>query len=102
MKSKIIIAIVFLVGGYLGLLAFKNQRYSRESVTRHSGLYSCWTVINGTVYDLTSLISTHSGGEKAILSICGKDGSFLFNKRHGSDADVKSELEVYKVGTVSQ
>jgi cytochrome b involved in lipid metabolism len=54
--------------------------------------------VNGWVYDLTSWISQHPGGQKAVLSICGKDGSDGFNGKHGWQPRPASELAWFKIG----
>jgi len=53
-------------------------------VATHNSRTSCWSMINGKVYDLTSWIPNHPGGEDAILSLCGVDGSSEFNGQHGT------------------
>lgn len=62
--------------------------------------YSCLTIINGGVYDLTSWIAQHPGGEEKILSICGKDGSTLFNDQHGGQRKPENILEKFKIGSL--
>jgi hypothetical protein len=57
--------------------------------------------INGGVYDLTAWISKHPGGERAILSICGKDGSAAFNDQHGGQRRPANELSGFKIGTIA-
>ncbi len=78
----------------------KNKWYSQSDIAKHSTETSCWTSINGNVYDVTKLANTHSGGSKGILQTCGKDGSAIFDKRHGDEGDVQSELENYRIGTI--
>jgi cytochrome b involved in lipid metabolism len=53
------------------------------------------------VYDLTAWISKHPGGERAILSICGKDGSAAFNDQHGGQRRPANELSGFKIGTIA-
>ena len=69
-------------------------------VTQHNSRSSCWAAINGNVYDLTSWIPNHPGGEAAILQLCGTDGSAKFNGQHGSDPRAKSVLAGFKIGTL--
>jgi cytochrome b involved in lipid metabolism len=57
--------------------------YSLKEVEVHNSKESCWSVIKENVYDLISWISNHLGGEKAILNICDKNGTQLFEKQHG-------------------
>ena len=46
-----------------------------SEVTKHDSATDCWSIVSGNVYNLTSLISSHSGGAEAILRNCGKDGT---------------------------
>ncbi len=67
-------------------------------VAQHNTRASCWSAINGNVYDLTSWIPKHPGGEQGILNICGKDGSSKFNGQHGGAAKQAAILAGFKVG----
>jgi cytochrome b involved in lipid metabolism len=67
-------------------------------ISSHSSKDSCWSTIEGKVYDLTSFISKHPGGADAILSICGKDGSELFDGKHGMDPRAKGLLPNFYLG----
>lgn len=71
-------------------------------VATHASRASCWTIINGNVYDLTSWIPKHPGGEQAILQLCGIDGSAKFNRKHGGDAPKEKVLFGFKVGALAQ
>ncbi|MEK7509371.1 MAG: cytochrome b5-like heme/steroid binding domain-containing protein [Patescibacteria group bacterium] len=71
-------------------------------VARHSTRASCWSSINGNVYDLTSWIPKHPGGEQAILQLCGTDGSAKFNKQHGGAAKQAAVLTGFKIGVLMQ
>lgn len=74
--------------------------FSFSEIQSRSSKNNCWTVINGEVYDLTQWISKHPGGSKAILSLCGKDGSLLFNQQHGEFKQALNILEGLKIGTL--
>jgi len=74
--------------------------YTAAEVSQHSSKSSCWSIINGNVYDLTSWIPKHPGGEGAILGICGKDGSSKFNGQHGGGAAQAQILVGFKIGVV--
>ena len=71
-----------------------------EAVALHNTRADCWTVINGGVYDLTSWIPQHPGGEQAILGLCGTDGSPRFNGQHGGAATQAAILAGFKVGDI--
>ncbi|MCX6781183.1 MAG: cytochrome b5-like heme/steroid binding domain-containing protein [Candidatus Magasanikbacteria bacterium] len=74
--------------------------YTITDVATHKDASSCWSAINGVVYDLTSWIASHPGGEGTILSICGTDGSAAFNNQHGTNGRPERILESYKIGTL--
>jgi len=73
-----------------------------QEVSAHSTRETCWSAINGGVYDLTSWIPQHPGGERPILSVCGKDGSSLFNKKHGGNAQIVTALAGFKIAVLAQ
>lgn len=68
------------------------QGYTLAQVAVHNSSSSCWSAINGKVYDLTSWINQHPGGKSAILSLCGKDGSAAYNDQHGGQRRPANEL----------
>lgn len=72
--------------------------YTMAEVSVHNTVNSCWSVVDGNVYDLTSYISRHPGGEKNILRICGKDGSSAFEGQHGGESKPEKILASYKIG----
>lgn len=77
-----------------------SATYTMTEVASHSAGTSCWTAINGGVYDVTSWISVHPGGTEAIMSLCGTDGSVAFNGQHGGQGRPASELKGFKIGEV--
>lgn len=72
--------------------------YSLTDVSVHNSQSSCWTIINGNVYDLTKWIAQHPGGEGAILSICGKNGSSAFDNQHGTSGRPEQILKTFQIG----
>ncbi|MCR4333631.1 MAG: cytochrome b5 domain-containing protein [Patescibacteria group bacterium] len=71
-------------------------------VAAHGSRESCWSTINGNVYDLTSWIPQHPGGEQAILQLCGTDGSGKFNRQHGGAPKQAAVLFGFKIGVAAQ
>jgi cytochrome b involved in lipid metabolism len=71
-------------------------------VAQHNSKASCWASISGFVYDLTSWIPNHPGGEQNILQLCGTDGTAKFNGQHGNDSRAKGVLAGFKIGTLAQ
>ena len=74
--------------------------YTLVQIATHNDGTSCWSAIDGNVYDLTSWINQHPGGEGAILSICGKDGSGAFNNQHGGQSRPENILQTFKIGAL--
>ncbi len=85
-----------------GTPSTKVKTYTLAEVATHKDASSCWTTINGNVYDVTSWISQHPGGQQAILGLCGIDGSDAFNGQHGGQARPASELASFKIGILTQ
>jgi cytochrome b involved in lipid metabolism len=69
-------------------------------VALHNSETSCWSVVNGNVYDLTSWIENHPGGKKRILSMCGVDGSAAYNGAHGDESKPPMILAGFKIGVL--
>lgn len=72
-----------------------------NQVAEHNSRSSCWSAINGSVYDLTSWIPNHPGGEQTILSLCGIDGSANYNAKHGGGSKPARILGGFKIGTLA-
>jgi cytochrome b involved in lipid metabolism len=78
--------------------------FTLSEVATHASSSDCWTVIDGSVYDITDYITSHPGGAKEITKACGIDGTQLFATQggrgsHSSLAD--KELAKLKIGTIS-
>ncbi len=113
MKNILIgLAVLVLVGGGVWFskrsgtaetaLVPGTTSYTMTQVATHNSASSCWSTINGSVYDLTNWIGKHPGGQQAILQLCGKDGSVLFNAQHGGQALQANTIETFKIGVLAQ
>ncbi len=60
--------------------------YTVEEVSLHSTGTDCWTIVGGSVYNITSYVPVHPGGDE-ILRACGTDGTTLFNSRTTEDGE---------------
>jgi cytochrome b involved in lipid metabolism len=76
--------------------------YTMDKVRENNSASSCWSIINGNVYDLTKWISSHPGGRSAITGICGRDGTSTFNGRHRGDGGPASVLTGYLLGPLAK
>lgn len=72
--------------------------YTRAQVAENNRAASCWTIIDGGVYNLTSWGREHPGGSGAIYALCGTDGSGSFSSKHGGQSRPLSELRKYYLG----
>ncbi|CAN5711464.1 hypothetical protein BH11PAT2_BH11PAT2_08780 [soil metagenome] len=116
MKTTLALAALFLLvlgGGYL--LNGKNNlpaptaqtaqtnlgTYTQAEVATHDTTNNCWATINGNVYNLTSWIAQHPGGEAPILGLCGKDGTSAFDGQHSTGGQANAELATFKIGTIT-
>lgn len=72
--------------------------YNSVDLKKHATAASCWSAINGNVYDLTKWINKHPGGPSVIKSLCGIDGSAMFDNQHGGQSRPASALANYKIG----
>jgi len=75
--------------------------YTMAQVAAHNQAADCWSVVDGKVYNLTSWISRHPGGPAVITSMCGKDGTALFDSQHKGSASAAGALNGFVLGTVS-
>lgn len=75
-----------------------EKTFTMAEVAVHKDAKSCYTVVNGNVYDVTSFITKHPGGASKILSLCGKDGSDKFNNQHGGSELQESTLAGFQIG----
>lgn len=89
-------------GSTSGAPASGGSGITAAAVAQHNSRASCWSSINGNVYDLTSWIPKHPGGEQAILKLCGTDGSANFNRQHGGDSAKESLLAGFKIGVLAR
>ncbi len=76
--------------------------YTMAKVKENNSATSCWSLINGNVYDLTKWINSHPGGSSAIKGICGRDGSSNFNSRHGGQSNPAENLAMYLLGPLAK
>ena len=76
--------------------------FTMTQVRANNTARSCWTVIDGVVYDLTKWISNHPGGSGAILFLCGTDGTNAFSAQHQNQARPAIRLDTYRLGPLNK
>jgi hypothetical protein len=75
--------------------------YTKADVALHSSDGSCWSIINGNVYDLTAYIPKHPGGPSKIRHICGENGTSAFEGQHGGESKPENTLAKYWIGILA-
>lgn len=78
-----------------------SDALTMDEVAKHNSADDCWSVINGEVYDLTQFASRHPGGQDAIHSLCGVDGTNAFLNQHGNQREPNQDLSRLRIGTLS-
>lgn len=72
--------------------------YTAADLAKHSSKSSCWSAVAGDVYDLTTWIAKHPGGQGGITSMCGRDATSSFNGQHAGASKPANFLAQYKIG----
>lgn len=79
----------------------EQSGYTMEKVRANNSEASCWSVIDGNVYDLTRWIASHPGGRGNILSLCGKNGTAEFAAKHRGDSNPQARLRGFLLGPLA-
>ncbi|MGD9755171.1 MAG: cytochrome b5 domain-containing protein, partial [Acidimicrobiia bacterium] len=83
-------------------IAAGNLILSMDEVRRHATPEDCWTVVDGTVYDMTSFIERHPAGASDIVEyLCGKDGTADFRGEHGGQGEPEKWLATLEIGSLA-
>ncbi len=77
-----------------------STTFTMADIASHNSATSCYSAIGGSVYNLTSFVTKHPGGQSAIKSLCGVDGTTAFSSQHGGQGSPASILAQYKIGVV--
>ena len=75
--------------------------YTMAKVRANNSASSCWSVINGNVYNLTDWISAHPGGSAVIRALCGTDGSAEFAAKHSGQSRPEARLSGFLLGPLA-
>lgn len=64
-----------------------TKLFSMQEASLHNSKDDCWVVIDGKVYDVTTYLDEHPGGDGVILATTGKDATDDFEDAgHSNDA----------------
>ncbi|KAI1173085.1 FMN-dependent dehydrogenase-domain-containing protein [Nemania sp. FL0916] len=63
----------------------ENPALSAQEIASHRSMSSCWIVVDGKAYDVTTYLDEHPGGPAILLKQGGTDATAEFHKIHSSD-----------------
>ncbi|KAG6480565.1 hypothetical protein ZIOFF_057149 [Zingiber officinale] len=78
-------------------MATLSKLYSMREAAEHNTREDCWVVIDGKVYDVTSYLDEHPGGDDVLLSAAGRDSTEDFEEV-GHSNDARELMKAYCVG----
>jgi 4-hydroxysphinganine ceramide fatty acyl 2-hydroxylase len=78
--------------------------FTEEDVSKHNTSSSCWITRAGKIYDVTSFLADHPGGDDLIVKYAGKDVEKIMKDatehEHSESAyDMMDEFLIGKLGT---
>lgn len=56
------------------------KSYTASDLSKHNNQTSCWTSINGKIYDITGFLTSHPAGLSKILKGCGIDATNMYGR----------------------
>ncbi|XP_030620867.1 cytochrome b5 type B [Chanos chanos] len=71
--------------------------YTLEEIQAHNMSKDTWLIIHDKVYDITSFLEEHPGGEEVLLEQAGADATESFEDV-GHSTDAREMLEQYYIG----
>lgn len=77
------------------------EQITAATVAMHAEESDCWTIIGASVYDITSYVPRHPGGDE-ILRACGADGTSLFAERTTNDGETVGSGTAHSGNATSQ
>jgi cytochrome b involved in lipid metabolism len=83
-------------------IANTEATYTLADIAIHNTQADCWTLVFDKVYNITTYIKNHPGGASSIAKICGKDGTSIFDNKHGGSSSQALILSTYKIGVLAK
>ncbi|KAI3377906.1 hypothetical protein L3Q82_009035 [Scortum barcoo] len=71
--------------------------YTLEEIRVHNMSHDTWVIIHDKIYDITSFLEEHPGGEEVLLEQGGADATESFEDV-GHSTDAREMLEQYYIG----
>ncbi|KAI7757749.1 hypothetical protein M8C21_031761 [Ambrosia artemisiifolia] len=74
-----------------------TKLYSMKEASEHNTASDCWIVVDGKVYDVSSYLEEHPGGDDVLLQVTGKDATEEFEDA-GHSKTARELMETFCVG----
>ncbi|KAJ0914438.1 putative cytochrome b5-like heme/steroid binding domain-containing protein [Helianthus annuus] len=68
---------------------------SFEEVSKHNHSTDCWLIISGKVYDVTSFLDDHPGGDQVLVLASGKDATENFEEVGHTENAIEKMKDFY-------
>jgi cytochrome-b5 reductase len=81
---------------------WRQREITVEELEQNGKVSSCWLEIDGVIYDVTSFIYDHPGGEEIIVESGGMVGAGAEFEAAGHSSDAKKMLEQYAIGRLKK
>jgi 4-hydroxysphinganine ceramide fatty acyl 2-hydroxylase len=84
----------------MGGILKRVRIYTREDIAVHNTASKCWVSRRGKVYDITTFLKDHPGGDDVILEHAGKDVEEVMKDKmeHEHSESAYEMLEEYIIG----
>ncbi|KAA8529314.1 hypothetical protein F0562_033887 [Nyssa sinensis] len=74
-----------------------TKLFSMQEASQHNSKDDCWVVIDGKVYDVSSYLDEHPGGDDVVLAATGKDATEEFEDA-GHSKSARELMETFCIG----
>ncbi|KAJ4710725.1 cytochrome b5 [Melia azedarach] len=78
-------------------MATLSKLYTMQEASQHNSKDDCWIVIDNKVYDVSSYLDEHPGGDDVVLAATGKDATDEFEDA-GHSNDARELLKSFCIG----
>ncbi|KAF3431606.1 hypothetical protein FNV43_RR26337 [Rhamnella rubrinervis] len=74
-----------------------TKLFTMQEASQHNTKDDCWVVIDGKVYDMTSYLDEHPGGDDVVIAATGKDATEEFEDA-GHSRSARELMENFCIG----
>ncbi|NP_001295135.1 cytochrome b5 isoform B [Solanum lycopersicum] len=74
-----------------------TKLFTMEEASEHNTKDDCWVVIDGKVYDVSSYLDEHPGGDDVLLGVTGQDATDEFEDA-GHSKSARELMEKFFIG----